>query len=473
MRYKLTRIFGSALGLLLGFALVFPVLASAVDAPILATPPGLSLAELKITGSEFVMLQNNTGAKIDDLSSYWLYSFNKTNPLTAGVTSSSQQLPSGSLDNGQTVFLSADGGATCGAAITDDLSVSLTDSGGYLEVVKTELVGGLLTQTAGDAVSWSSGTNTASGMISNVPSNTSAPNGAWYRYQNSALPPPYLWQKADTDPANICQLKVSVSGGMVDGPSGVGSQLLPGLPPPATIISVPGSGAGGTTGIPASDIGLRAPVVNELLPNPASPQTDTNDEFIELYNPNNVTFDLGGFKLQTKSNNSSTRHTYTFPSGTTIAAHGFAAYPSSNISISLTNAGAQVWLLDPSGSTISQSDVYTAAKAGEAWALADGKWYWTDTPTPGAANVIKSSSGIGGSGIGNGVGTVLGTSTSGPANGSGLNTQKSNKPSSIHAGVLVGVGALAILYGVYEYRQDLANKIYKFKRNRTAGRKNR
>ena len=151
----------------------FPVLAYAA-APTLAVPPGLSLAEIKMTGTEFVMLQNNTGATINDLSQYWLQGFNNTDPSSRGVNSSIQQLPFGALLSGQTVLLS-DGGATCGAAITDNLAVSLTDGSGYLQVIKSSVVGGLLTQTVGDAVSWSSGANSTPGMIANVPSNTSAP----------------------------------------------------------------------------------------------------------------------------------------------------------------------------------------------------------------------------------------------------------------------------------------------------------
>ncbi len=452
--------------LIFAFWLSFSGLTLAISAPPLAAPSGLSLAELKITGSEFVMLVNNTGAAINDLGQYWLYGFNNVNPLASGVSSSSQQLPDGSLLNGQTLLLSQ-GGATCGAAVTGKLSISLTDSGGYLEIVKTSMVNNVLTQTAGDAVSWSSSTNSAAGMISKVPSNSADPYSAWYRYQNSTPNPPYLWQQADIDSTNICQLKVTVQGNVVTGPSNPDNQLLPGTPPPATIVSI-GNFSETSTGLPPSDIGLMAPVLNELLPNPAKPQTDTNDEFVELYNPNSATFDLSGFKLQTKSNSSTTMHTYTFPAGTKISGKSFAAYPSANISISLSNSGAQVWLLDPSGNVISQTEPYSEAKDGQAWALANGKWYWTSTPTAGVANVITAYNGAGNS-TSNGVGTVLGADTTNPSsNSSNANSNTNQKAAPIHSGVLVAVGVLALLYGVYEYRQDVANWVYKFKRNRTS-----
>lgn len=384
---------------------ILPIKTYSASAPAIEAPSGLSFLELKVTGSEFVMLVNNTGSKIEDLSQYWLYGFNNTNPLAVGVNNSSQQLPSGSLEKGQTVLLSQ-GGSTCGAAVTGKLSISLTDSGGYLEIVKTSLVNNLLTQTAGEAVSWSSKANITTGMISNVPSNSSDPNGAWYRYKSSGST--YLWQQADVDSGNVCQLSVVISGVNSGVSASTSNLLLPSTPPPATIISI-GDVNGSSNGLPASDIGLMAPVLNELLPNPKSPQTDSKDEFIEIYNPNDKTFDLSGFKLQTQSSSSSSKHTYTFPGGTKIAGKSFAAYPSSNLSISLTNSGGQVWLLDPSEAKISQSDPYSTAKEGLAWALANGKWYWTNTPTPGKANLINGAS-VGDSSTGNGVGTVLGAS---------------------------------------------------------------
>src|SRR5690242_11138380 len=103
--------------------------AQAASPPTIAGPSGLALIEIKITGTEFVMLQNNSGAIIPDLSKYWLDDFNNVNPVAAGVSSSSQQLPPASLAAGQTVLLNSNGGSTCGAAVTAKLSVSLTDSG--------------------------------------------------------------------------------------------------------------------------------------------------------------------------------------------------------------------------------------------------------------------------------------------------------------------------------------------------------
>ncbi len=453
--------------------LYLPTVAFAVAAPALATPTGLSLAEIKMTGTEFIMLQNNTGNTITNLTDYSLYGFNNVNPLAPGVNISVQQLPTGNLLPGQTVLLS-DGGATCGAAITADLSIGLTDGSGFVQVVKSSFANGQVVQASGDSVSWSSGANSSPGMIANVPSNTLSPLNAYYRIQNPASSgAPFLWQKANQNSSNLCELNVV---GQTGGPTNPGNQLLPGLPPPATVISIPiQKGTNGSGGIPASDIGLRAPVLNELLPNPIKPQTDADDEFIEIYNPNKATFDLSGFKLQVKSATSSSKRTYTFPNGTKIASQKFAAYPSSNITISLNNAGAQVWLLDPNEGIISKSDAYGEGEEGQAWALADGKWYWTDTPTPNAANEIKAVGGSGTGTNGNGVGTVNGSNigTDGLPTGSGLARATAGQNTSLHPAILAVVGGLALLYGAYEYRHDIANQVHKAKRYRAARAANR
>lgn len=467
-----------------------PEMASAITAPPpIATPAGLSIVEIKITGNEFLMLQNNTGVTITDLSKYWLYDFNNMNPLASGVSSSTQQLPGGSLGNGQILLLSANGGQTCGAAVTGKLSVSLTDSGGFLEIVQTSLSGGVLIQTAGDAVSWSSGVNPTAGMITNVPSSTADPNGAFYRYQNSVPTPPYLWQQATLDSTNQCQMNVVIAGKAVAGPSNPGNQLLPGDMPPVTFITDtapdPNAALTGTPGLPPSDIGLKSPQINELLPNPAEPQTDSENEYIELYNSNDTVFDLSGFKLQTGT---TTKHSYTFPAGTTLPAKGFVAFMSEDTGLSLSNSGGQAGLLDPTGNSISQSDAYGTAKDGQAWALGNGSWYWTDTPTPNAANVIKSPLSITSLSVGSTAAktaVVKKAATTKKAAAPKVKDAKTIKTSAkpkaassdfnhpaaaaspIHLQILAGIGALALLYALHEYRNDLRNTIYRIRRYRT------
>lgn len=463
------------------FGVLVPALtakAAIASPPALAAPSGLSLIEIKITGNEFVMLQNNTGSTISDLSRYWLYDFNNTNPMASGVSSSTQQLPATALAAGQTVMLSSAGGSTCGAAVTAKLSISLTDSGGFLEVVQTNMVGNSLVQTAGDAVSWSSGANPSLGMISGVPSSSADPAGAYYRYQNPDTngSAPYLWQPADLDTNNSCQLNVKISGVSVPGPSNPGNQLLPGDLPPATFVNAPDdSTSSNTNALPTSDIGLAAPQISELLPNPAEPQTDSEDEFVELYNSNNTSFDLSGFKIEVGS---STKHDYTFPDGTTLPAKSFKAFFSEDTGLSLSNSGGQAWLLDPSGNIISQTDPYGIAKDGQTWALGpDGKWYWTMTATPDAANIVllpsiastkSSTSSKSNTPKTTSTKAVKAASTTAKktsTNGASTDPQASGG-SKMHLWILAVIGTGAVLYAVYEYRNDLANLLYRARRYR-------
>jgi len=220
--------------LLLG---LFPASAKAATPPDMIAPAGLSFVELKVTGDEFVVLENNTGTDIHDLSSYWLENFNNVNPLAAGVNNSAQQLPSVGLAAGQTLLLSAATMPTCGAAVAGKLSLSLTDSGGFLELVQLgQNASGAVTQTPGDVVSWSSSN---SGIIQKVPSSSKDPAAAYYRFQSGSS---YSWQQADLEPTNICQLNVVVQTG-TPAQSIVPTLGQAGSSPPATIVSLPAAPA--------------------------------------------------------------------------------------------------------------------------------------------------------------------------------------------------------------------------------------
>lgn len=242
--------------------------------------------------------------------------------------------------------------------------------------------------------------------------------------------------------------------------------------PPSQVIEPPASSAGADTkqpSIPAANTGLKAPLLSELLPNPASPQTDKDDEFIELYNANDAYFDLSGYVLEVGL---TTTRRYTIPAGTKIAPRTFLAFFSANTNIALSNSGSKVALLDPLGRMLVISDAYGSAKDGQAWVLANGVWQWTTQPTPNATNVVsapaakssakttsassarQSSSGGQAQAADNGEndedGGVLGTTTGTP----------------LHPGVLAGVAAFALLYGAYEYKNDIKSRIQKFRANR-------
>ncbi len=122
------------------------------------------------------------------------------------------------------------------------------------------------------------------------------------------------------------------------------------------------------------------------MPNPAAPLTDAHDEFIELYNPNAVAFDLRNYTLETGT---TTLHDFTFTDDLTIPGNSYEAFYSADTGLSLSNSGGEAKFLDPTGNTLSTTVTYDTAKDGQAWALAtDNTWQWTTTPTPNAANII-------------------------------------------------------------------------------------
>lgn len=448
--------------ILLSLAITFGLPVRVLAAAPMAAPSGLSLLEIKITGDEFLVLQNNTGGTISDLSAYWLTMYNNVNPAAPSVSTSTQQLPAVSLSAGQTVLLSSNPASTCGAAVAGKLNVSLTDAGGFLQLTQNVVSSSGITQTASDMVSWSSG---ASGQIQNVPSSTKDPRAAYYRFQSGLS---YPWQLADLDPAVNCQLIPMVAG--VGTSPAVTPLKTAATSPPATIVSTtevdatdPASAllAAHASQMPAADIGLSAPQISELLPNPAGTGNDATDEFIELYNPNDQPFDLSGFVLQTGL--TTTRH-YTFPAGVVLEPHTFRAFTSEDTGLSLSNTKSQAELIDPLGATISATEVYINAKDGQAWALAGSVWQWTTLPTPGAANKISVPAAVKKKPTtSKKTATTKASSSTKTVKKTAASTapaKLSSKPAGqimapIHWWVLALVAGAAILYAVYEYRRDI------------------
>lgn len=253
----------------------------------------------------------------------------------------------------------------------------------------------------------------------------------------------------------------------------------PSTEPPAVLLpseTTPATNTVASPSIPAADVGLSAPQITELLPNPGSPHTDAVDEFVELYNPNATAFDLSGFTLE--AGLTGNKH-YTFPAGTTMPAHAFVAYFSETTKLSLSNTSGQVVLRDPLQRIIAQSDTYDTAKDDVAWARANGAWYWTTQPTPNASNVIKqpaakvkkASSTSASKKAATTTKTASSKKSTAPDTTQLASTTVADTP--LHPLTLAVVGAFALLYGAYEYRHDVANKLYQFRRNREARREDR
>ncbi len=446
-----------------------------------ADAPALVISQLKITSSngQFITLYNTTDKALD-MTKYQLEYFNNYD-LTKATSSRLIALSGVAPPHGY-YMVNDSALLLCYKLTVNSLSLGLSSTAGLVEVLAFNQVnpGSSVTPQLQDYVGWS---KTVASGAQTLPISTNAflqrqPSGA----DNNpliALPGTGSWQIVQPDNTNSCNIVTTTTTPTIVA-TGF-SQLLPSSEPPATVVNMPVSddpAQADAPHLPAADIGLMAPKITEVLPNPTGTGNDDIDEFIELYNANSLAFDLSGFSLQVGT---TSLHTYKFPAGTNLASRSFTAFSSADTGLSLSNSGGQVKLLDPFGNSISATDVYGTAKDGQAWALAKGRWYWTTKLTPGTANTIelpvtikktatkkaaaKKSSPVKTSKTA----TSAKTSTAGSLSGHPEDTPTT----PIHYWTLALIAGLALLYGLYEYRTDLANRIYQLRRYLSDRRANR
>jgi hypothetical protein len=439
----------------------------------------LVISQFKVTSGDgqFFTLYN-PGTNPISLSSYQLQYFNN-NDLTQATSSKIIQLE-GTLAP-QSYYMVSDGAAViCYALTVNSVSLDFSSTSGFVEIIQlpSAVPGAPITPSVSDYVGWTKSTSknldkmTVSNPATTMTNVPTGSNVSWYRKLNTASLPASIWQLVQPVAGNACALNIVNTTTTID-PTGSnpGNKLSVGPQPPSTIISLAStiSGTDAPT-LPVTDIGLAAPQLTELLPNPDGTGNDDTDEFIELYNSNSTPFDLSGFVLQTGA---TTKHSYTFPDGTILQPQSFKAFYSSDTGLSLSNSSGMADLLDPFGNTLSQTDAYGVAKDGQAWSLANGTWYWSSQSTPNAANIVKQTATTASKKSKTSASksktttAVKGASTT-SAGGKSDNT--ATTPAPIHPLMLAVVAVLAVGYGVYEYRHDIANKIYEFRRNRRLGR---
>jgi hypothetical protein len=194
--------------------------------------------------------------------------------------------------------------------------------------------------------------------------------------------------------------------------------------------------------------------LNEVYPDPKSPQTDAKDEFIELYNPHPYSINVTDYTIIAGVTK---KYTYILPQGSVLAANSYMVITSEDTNISLTNSEGKVQLLNNFDKEIDVVS-YEAAKTGISYARDDmGKWQWTTTVTKGEQNIITTS-------------TTDGTATTVAGVVAGTDgTPLAPAPQPLPGWVLAILGVSAVCYAAYEYRFEVRNKIYEFRANRTAG----
>lgn len=423
----------------------------------LSGAPSLAISQLRITSSngQFITLYNSTDATVD-LGKYQLQYFNSYD--MAKVTSSRLIALSGTLPP-HGYYVINDGLLTmCYKQIVESVSLGLSSTAGMIELLafNQASLGSPVTRTLQDYVAWS---KTAATGAQTMPSST----GSFLRREprdsnNNPLitsPGSGSWNLAQQDINDPC--KITSSPGAVSFAAGSG-QLLPPTEPPVEIWT---SGENVSDTTPAANKGLMSLQITELLPNPDGTGNDASDEYIELYNPNAAVFDLSGYKLETGITSA---RSYTFPAGTSIPGLTWLALYSESTGLSLSNTASEARFLDASDKIIVKTEAYANAKDGQAWSLANGKWYWSTASTPNASNIIKeplvtkkSKAAVSKTSSRSASVKAKGATQPKPKTSPAfINEEPSTTPVRIRT--LALVAGLALLYGAYEYRTDLANR---------------
>lgn len=462
-----------------------------------AAPPdaqkALYISQLKLGSDDAVVLASRSDSL--QLSEYWI-GYNSDRKAEAAP---SQELPPQVIGNGQEAALAKDntiGLNMCGVVLVGTLKMALANEDGHLALWHKSDNG----FTKVDEVSWMKPDkkNPLAADIDTSGQKTDA--ATWYNVVSSDEQPavdggaPLLpgWYRAhttdcDTRVANVTQINEA-------------DELTP---------------APENAAAPSKNVGLKPLQITELLPNPDG-DSEVTDEFIELYNPNEATFYLGGYTL---TSGLADTYRYTVQDGVTVGPHEFVYFTKEDTGLVLSNAGGRAQLRTPSNVVVASSDQYAAAKSGQAWALdaQSGKWQWTTTLTPGGDNefvapllplmrpaVVSAKTVLS-------AGTVAtpakkkvtaaapAKAKTTPAKKAAAKTTSASKTAKsktkpapktsgiqlaaasgaaanklpIHPGVLAVVAVGALGYGLYEYRKDLANRYYQFRANRAARRPHR
>lgn len=238
-------------------------------------------------------------------------------------------------------------------------------------------------------------------------------------------------------------------------------------------------------------------IISELLPNPGTPLTDEADEFIELYNPNNFAVSLSDFVIQTGNNYS---YSYTI-SPQIINPNSHIVLYSRDTNLVLANSSGKARILNPNGDLVFETESYSDAKDNESWVYIDEKWAWSNQPTPGYINkpllaipilnsvkkpAVKKKAAT--KKVNEAKPTKKPTSAKKKAAAKKAASKKSDKNkadstlgvtdtggngSNLQPWIIAGIGALAVGYGIYEYKDDLANKLRQYKQNHRLRTKNR
>ena len=123
--------------------------------------------------------------------------------------------------------------------------------------------------------------------------------------------------------------------------------------------------------------------INEVLPNPSG--ADDTEEWIEIYNSNNIEADLSGWQIQDING---TPKTFTILKDTKILANGFLIFKKPETKIMLNNDADGLNLLSPDKKIVDSIN-YIKAPLGLSYnKTTSGNWAFSTALTPGTKNII-------------------------------------------------------------------------------------
>lgn len=450
---------------LIGFWIVMSLMlwakpfAASADTP----SPTLVIAQIKITSSngQFVTLYNASDSTLD-LGKYQIEYFNN---FDLAKSSSSRLLAlSGTLPAHGYYMISDDGQLMCYQMTVYSVTLGFSSTAGMIQIISKSQSspGSSVIVGLQDYVSWS---KAATAGVQTLPSALGA-SLLRQPVQQSApsviAPGSGSWLAVQPDASNACNL-VSVATPTVK-PEAPAQNTTLVVSPPSVVIA---SQETIVDAIVDNNVGLATPQITEILPNPTGTGNDSSDEFIELYNPNNTTFNLTGYSLQVGT---AALHSYSFAPGTILNPLSFTVFYSKLTGLTLSNTGGQAKLISSKNEVVSQTAVYDVAKDGQAWALVNDKWNWTTIPTPGTINLIakpvaSSSATKAASSLASVTPTKSSKTLESASSKATTSTNLTTASSPIHTWTLALVAGLALLYGAYEYRTDLGNRIHKLRQH--------
>ncbi len=126
-------------------------------------------------------------------------------------------------------------------------------------------------------------------------------------------------------------------------------------------------------------------IISEFMPVPA--ESEEENEWIELFNQSSQVANLTGWQLDDQEDDSSP---FLFPANSLIGPEQFLVMRRPISQIALNNDNDQVRLIYPDGSIATEVSYLAENKEGLAIAFDGQDYFWTEIPTPGAANIISS-----------------------------------------------------------------------------------